>query len=113
MIVIIKKAASAILTLSFLIVMVAGVVSPAAAEETKTSAVEFVDVPEDVWFREYVDFVSSRGIMGGDGRSDTFLPHRPTTRGMLAVILNRLEDEPKATKKPPFTDLRADFSNRA
>ena len=113
MIVIIKKAASAILTLSFLIVMVAGVVSPAAAEETKTSAVEFVDVPEDVWFREYVDFVSSRGIMGGDGRSDTFLPHRPTTRGMLAVILNRLEDEPKATKKPPFTDLRADWYSKA
>ncbi|MBR5633099.1 MAG: S-layer homology domain-containing protein, partial [Clostridia bacterium] len=73
----------------------------------------FIDVPADSWFKESVDFVASRGIMGGAGSANTFKPTDLSTRSMVAVILHRLEGEPAAVKASPFTDLSQDWYKAA
>ena len=77
------------------------------------SAEVFIDVPADSWFKESVDFVASRGIMGGAGSANTFKPTDLSTRSMVAVILHRLEGEPAAVKASPFTDLSQDWYKAA
>ncbi len=81
---------------------------PVGADDYDSSKV-FVDVPADAWFKEAVDFVASRGIMGGAGQADTFKPSDLSTRSMVAVILHRLEGEPAVSAKSPFTDLTQDW----
>ena len=73
------------------------------------SSAVFIDVPVDAWFRNYVDFVASRGIMGGDGKSDTFMPQNISTRAMIAVILHRFEGKPTASDTAPFLDITGDW----
>ena len=96
-------------------VMAAGSLAalPVSAKKTEKggfdSSVEFIDVPADAWFREYVDFVASRGIMGGDGSADTFMPQNRSTRAMIAVILHRFEGRPAAGGSSPFTDITEDW----
>ncbi|MBR3415822.1 MAG: S-layer homology domain-containing protein [Clostridia bacterium] len=96
-------------------VMAAGSLAalPASAEKTENGEFDpsaaFVDVPADAWFREYVDFVASRGIMGGDGEADTFMPQNRSTRAMIAVILHRFEGRPAAGGPSPFTDITEDW----
>ena len=54
----------------------------------------FVDVhPVDHWAEEAVDFVVARTIYSGTSAT-TFHPDNPMTRGMLAVVLHNLEDNP-------------------
>lgn len=73
----------------------------------------FIDVPADAWFKEYVGFTASRGIMGGDGTPYTFLPRKLSTRAMIAVILHRLEGEPEASGSSPFADITANWYRSA
>jgi hypothetical protein len=87
-------------------------VLPVGADGYDASAV-FVDVPADAWFKTAVDFVGSRGIMGGAGQADTFKPSDLSTRSMVAVILHRLEGEPAATVTSPFVDLSQDWYKAA
>lgn len=54
----------------------------------------FVDVhPIDHWAETAVDFVVARTIYSGTSAT-TFHPDNPMTRGMLAVVLHNLEDNP-------------------
>lgn len=48
----------------------------------------FDDV-KDIWYKEYVDFVTSRELFNGTGNG-TFSPTMQMTRGMLATVLYRL-----------------------
>ena len=80
----------------------------AGAEEYDASKI-FVDVPHDAWFKTAVDFVGSRGTMGGAGQANTFKPADLSTRSMITVIIHRLEGEPAANKIAPFADLTADW----
>ena len=50
--------------------------------------VEFNDVPENAWYKQYVDILSSNGIINGYG-GGAFNPEGAVTREELAVILNR------------------------
>ena len=104
-----KKLLSLVLALTMLF-SAAVYIFPAGvgAEEYDASKI-FVDVPADAWFKGAVDFVGSRGIMGGAGQANTFKPSDLSTRSMVAVILHRLEGEPAASKKSPFTDLTQDW----
>ena len=83
-----------------------GIAFPIGAEGDFDSSKVFIDVPAKAWYREYVDFVASRGIMGGSGQENTFKPADLSTRAMVTVILHRLEGEPAASSKAPFTDLK-------
>ncbi len=105
----IKKPITVVLILSFLVSALFPALAAGASADGDGPARRFIDVAADAWFREYVDFVSERGIMGGDGSPDTFLPDAPTTRAMLAVILHRLEGTPRTLKKSPFADLDEDW----
>ena len=95
-----KKTVSLILVT----VMLAAALTAAFPAAAGTSCA-FSDVRGGDWFKSSVDFVAERGIMGGDGADDTFLPYRASTRAMVAVILHRLMDEPAAEGEPPFEDL--------
>ena len=104
-----KKLISLILTLAMILSSAAFIFpAGAGADEYDASAV-FIDVPADAWFKAAVDFVGSRGIMGGAGQADTFKPSDLSTRSMVAVILHRLEGEPAAAERSPFTDLTGDW----
>ena len=58
-----KKIISLVLIISMLVATLTGAIY-VSGEEYDSSKV-FVDVPSDAWFRTSVDFVASRGIMGG------------------------------------------------
>lgn len=53
-----------------------------------TERFPFVDVPEDVWCREAVEYVFERGVMTGAG-TEHFLPDAETNRAMIWTILAR------------------------
>jgi len=66
----------------------------------------FVDVPENAWYREYVEQVWEMDLM--NGISDTeFAPHDNLSRAMTATILYRLAGEPTVNFSPIFSDVRA------
>ena len=65
----------------------------------------FVDVhPVDHWAEEAVDFVVAREIYSGTSAT-TFHPDNAMTRGMLAVVLHRLEDSPEHSYDGRFPDV--------
>lgn len=69
------------------------------------SSKEFIDVhPVDHWAEHAIDFVVARGIYSGTSET-TFHPNNPMTRGMLAVVLYRLEDAPDHDYDGIFTDV--------
>ena len=65
----------------------------------------FVDVhPVDHWAEEAVDFVVAREIYSGTS-ANTFHPDNSMTRGMLAVVLHNLEDNPDHAFDGVFHDV--------
>ena len=66
----------------------------------------FSDVLESDWFRNDVEFVSSRGIMQGTG-DETFNPGVNMTRGMIVTVLYRsnVKSGANANGMSPFIDV--------
>lgn len=65
----------------------------------------FVDVhPVDHWAETAVDFVVARTIYSGTSAT-TFHPDNPMTRGMLAVVLHNMEDNPDHAFDDVFCDV--------
>ena len=104
-----KKILSLVLTLTMLFSAAVYILPAGVGADGYDASKIFVDVPADAWFKSAVDFVGSRGIMGGAGQANTFKPADLSTRSMVAVILHRLEGEPAAAEKSPFTDLTQDW----
>ena len=104
-----KKIISLILTLAMLLTAFTFVIPSYAETVEYDSSKVFTDVPAKSWFKSAVDFVASRGIMGGAGQADTFKPADLSTRAMVAVILHRLEGKPAAAGSSPFTDLKQNW----
>ena len=52
----------------------------------------FADVPADKWYAESVMFATSRELFNGVSEN-TFSPHAPMTRAMLATVLYRYDGE--------------------
>ena len=64
----------------------------------------FRDIMQDDWYHPAVDFVYSNGIFSGTS-DDTFSPSLPMTRGMLVLVLYRLDGEPEIDAISPFSDV--------
>ena len=64
----------------------------------------FVDVPEDAWYYDAVQYVNENGLMAGTS-ANTFAPDLTTTRGMIVTILYRLEGAPAVSGASGFTDV--------
>jgi hypothetical protein len=60
------------------------------------------------WASDAIAFVTVRGLLTGTS-ADSFSPDMPMTRGMLAVVLHRLENTPRSTAASgAFTDVPPD-----
>ena len=68
----------------------------------------FSDVPASDWASDAVAFVSSHELMSGDG-SGGFDPNASMTRGMLAVVLHNLENNPSGSTSAVFDDVSGDW----
>lgn len=68
------------------------------------TAQDFIDVPEDAWFRTAADFVLDRQIMAGAGE-DIFSPLLPLTRGMLAIVITSASGAVVGESDTLFTDV--------
>ena len=68
---------------------------------------DFTDVPANDWCHEAVQDISKRGLMRGTGE-DQFNPGGSVTRGMVAVILYRLEGDPEVEVENSFPDVPAE-----
>ncbi|MBR4232797.1 MAG: S-layer homology domain-containing protein [Oscillospiraceae bacterium] len=66
---------------------------------------KFTDFEPEAWYHEAVDYVVGHGIMKGTSATK-FEPAAPTTRGMIATILYRLEGEPVIRSGMPFDDVK-------
>lgn len=66
----------------------------------------FADVPGDSWAAAAAAFVSARELFSGTA-PDRFSPDAPMSRGMLAVVLHNLENNPAQ----PLTGAFADVDN--
>lgn len=65
---------------------------------------QFADVPAANWEFNAVRFVSSHELFNGTG-SSTFSPDLPMSRGMLAVVLHNLENNPSQGLTGMFIDV--------
>ncbi len=71
------------------------------------------DMPaEDNWAYDGIAFCLDTGLMQGMGNG-LFQPNGTTTRAQLVTILWRMCDQPKATKKLPFTDCGISWADPA
>ena len=64
----------------------------------------FTDVNTNDWFYGDVEYVYTKGIMGGTGAT-IFDPNSQLTRGMIVTILYRMEKEPAVSDAGKFTDV--------
>ena len=72
--------------------------------EGGTAAQRFIDVDEDDWFADAVDYAVENGFMVGTGEN-TFSPQKTLTRGMLASMLYSMEGAPAEDGTTSFTDV--------
>ena len=63
-----------------------------ATLEVMDNSRAFVDVAEQDWFGDAVQFIASRALMDGTG-AETFSPDVPTSRAMLMTVLARLDGQ--------------------
>lgn len=70
----------------------------------RDNAKSFTDVSGKSWYADEVEFASSHELFNGTS-SSTFSPDSPMTRGMLATVLWRLEDEVRASGGTSFSDV--------
>ena len=81
-----------------------------AAEEAYnklTMKLPFTDVTEKDWFYGAVRYAYTNNLFKGVSET-TFEPNSAMTRGMLAVVLYRIEGEPEVEGTVAFTDVPAD-----
>ena len=70
------------------------------------NSVDFGDVPANIWYGDAVDFVSARGLFGGvSSTGAVFDVSGMMTRGTLAVVIHRLENEPEQDFEGMFGDV--------
>ena len=79
----------------------------AVAEENQETLVEplqFEDVPETHWAKEYIDYLSSRSIIKGKDE-DHFGPNEKVTRAEFVMLLYRMSGEKVEDLTTEFTDV--------
>lgn len=86
-----------------------GVVNPAEKMPTIPPPIAFTDVPSDFWGRNFINALSSRGIVGGFPEDNTFRPNQPVTRAEYAVIVEKAFNQQQNRSEIAFNDLPANF----
>lgn len=84
--------------------IVAVPLSGSAKVEIVDNAKTFTDVSPEHWAADAVAFASGHELFSGTGNS-TFSPDLPMTRGMLALVLHNLENNPDANFSTAFSDV--------
>lgn len=80
------------------------VIFKASENPEKPIEMRFEDVKESDWFYNFVKTAVERGLFSGT--SDRyFSPMLPTTRGMIATVLWRMENQPKVSGGSLFEDV--------
>ena len=67
---------------------------------------DYVDVPQNAWYRGAVDYVLQRGYMVG-ATANQFNPEGAVTRAQIAQIFYAMNGKPSAGTKPRFSDVSA------
>lgn len=75
--------------------------------EIMDNSKQFSDVPPDSWATNAIAFVSAHELFNGTG-SGKFSPNLPMSRGMLAVVLHNLENNPHQVITDTFSDVSND-----
>ena len=83
--------------------------TPTDKETVVTAPKEFTDVAPISWERPFVDALSSRGIIKGDEKNNSFRPNEPINRAEFAALLNQAFKKQKTQRKLEFKDVEADF----
>lgn len=68
-------------------------------EATKPAETRFVDVVDNAWYAEAVNYVADKGMMNGIGENK-FAPNATTTRGMLMTVLARYAGQDTSDSNP-------------
>ena len=68
-------------------------------EATKPVETRFVDVADNAWYAEAVNYVADKGMMNGIGENK-FAPNATTTRGMLMTVLARYAGQDTSDSNP-------------
>ena len=68
---------------------------------------EFVDVAQEDWFHDAVDYVVAKGIMNGMDESH-FGPAGTTNRAQVVTVLYRMAGSPAVDGELPFADVAED-----
>lgn len=75
------------------------VTSTFVSEATKPAETRFVDVADNAWYAEAVNYVADKGMMNGIGENK-FAPNATTTRGMLMTVLARYAGQDTSDSNP-------------
>ncbi len=68
---------------------------------------DYVDIPQNAWYRGAVDYVLQRGYMVG-ATNNQFNPEGAVTRAQIAQIFYAMNGKPSAGKQPKFSDVSKD-----
>ena len=77
---------------------------PNTPEMPKSIEEIFADIDSEAWYKDDAAYVYSKGLMKGTSE-DQFSPDLSVTRGMIATILYRLENEPAVSEYSGFDDV--------
>ena len=81
-----------------------GAIAVESEEIALQSRHPFIDVAQNAWYNNAVQFVWDRGIMVGTS-STQFSPNATLTRSMLATIIYRVAGEPQTAFRQIFSDV--------
>ena len=73
------------------ILLSAAVAGSISAVPVMAAEVSFIDVSQDSWFYEAVNYTAEKGLFSGTDSSH-FSPDTTMTRGMFVTVLGRMED---------------------
>ena len=68
---------------------------------------DYVDIPQNAWYRGAVDYVLQRGYMVG-ATNNQFNPEGAVTRAQIAQIFYAMNEKASAGKQPKFSDVSKD-----
>lgn len=92
-----------LLSVTLVIVLILSIGCTALA----ASVNDYVDVPQNAWYRGAVDYVLQRGYMVG-ATNNQFNPEGAVTRAQIAQIFYAMNGKPSAGKQPKFSDVSKD-----
>ena len=67
---------------------------------------KFTDVSSSAWYAQYVEYVTSHGIMSGTSAT-TFSPNDTLTRAMVVTMLYAIDGKPSVSSGSTFTDINS------